>query len=91
MTSTYCTERTVIKFASGMALAGSNGPANESETEDEEVRMNCIGGFRGVDDSDMYTSGNSECDDCMQSDDEESVDRYVLDVFSVARFQRFAH
>lgn len=32
----------------------------ESETEDEEVKINCLGGFRGVEDSDMNTSDDDE-------------------------------
>lgn len=32
---------------------GPKYPHSESETEDEEVRINCIGGYRGVDDSDV--------------------------------------
>jgi hypothetical protein len=39
----------------------------ESETEDEEVKMNCIGGYRGADDSDMNTTDH---DDDSLSDDE---------------------
>ena len=35
----------------------------ESETEDEEVAMNCVGGFRGVDDSDMNTTDSSDEED----------------------------
>jgi hypothetical protein len=37
--------------------AGANTRVNyaESETEDEEVKMNCIGGARGMEDSDMFT------------------------------------
>lgn len=34
--------------------------AMESETEDEEVKINCAGGFRGVEDSDMNTSDDDE-------------------------------
>jgi hypothetical protein len=49
--------------------------ASESETEDEEVRMNCVGGFRGIEDSDMNTTENSdyEEDDAL-TDDEASRD-----------------
>lgn len=54
-----------------------NYTASESDTEDEEVRMNCIGGFRGIEDSDMNTTENSEYDDDDDdalSDDEVSRD-----------------
>jgi hypothetical protein len=41
------------------------------ETEDEEVKVNCIGGFAGVEDSDMSSEeDNSDKDDL--SDEEES-------------------
>jgi hypothetical protein len=47
-------------------------PPVESETEDEEVRMNCIGGVGGIDDSDMNTNGaQSEDSDCFSDDDQE--------------------
>lgn len=49
--------------------------ASESETEDEEVRMNCVGGFRGIEDSDMNTTENSDDeDDDALTDDESSRD-----------------
>jgi hypothetical protein len=52
--------------------------ASESETEDEEVRMNCVGGFRGIEDSDMNTTDNSDDeDDDALTDDESSRDGYV--------------
>jgi len=42
---------------------------DESETEDEEVKMNCIGGSRGIQDSDMNSDyGNG---DEMSSDEDE--------------------
>jgi hypothetical protein len=47
----------------------------ESETEDEEVKMNCIGGFRGGNDSDMATTESSDNDD---DDDEEEDDENKL-------------
>lgn len=50
--------------------------ANESETEDEEIRMTCMGGVRGFDDSDMHSTDDSECGDDALSEDE-SGDRYV--------------
>lgn len=34
--------------------------ADDSETEDEEVKMNCITGFRGIVDSDMNTTDHSD-------------------------------
>jgi hypothetical protein len=42
----------------------------ESETEDEEVKMNCVGGLRGVDDSDINTTERSDADDDDSSDEE---------------------
>lgn len=52
---------------------GPKYPPSESETEDEEVRMNCIGGYRGVGDSDMNsTTDHSEGGD---SEDEEVGDQ----------------
>lgn len=57
----------------------NNYAASESETEDEEVRMNCVGGFRGIEDSDMNTTENSDeegDDDDVLSDDESSRDGY---------------
>ena len=61
----------------------------ESETEDEEVKLNCIGGFRGCDDSD----GDSDEDDMNNttnysddSDDyDDDMDRRVGVVNFVAR------
>ena len=41
----------------------------ESETEDEEVKMNCVGGFRGIEDSDMNTSEDSDDEDDLSDDD----------------------
>lgn len=47
----------------------------EDETEDEEVKMNCIGGLRGIQDSDMNTTdGDDEDDDDDVEDDEEEKD-----------------
>jgi hypothetical protein len=55
--------------------AMNNYDASESETEDEEVRINCIAGFRGVEDSDMNTTENSDYDDDdIVTDDEMSRD-----------------
>lgn len=39
----------------------------ESETEDEEVAMNCVGGFRGIEDSDINSTD-------MSSDEEDPED-----------------
>jgi hypothetical protein len=47
----------------------------ESETEDEEVKMNCIGGFRGGDDSEIFSANSSSDDD---DDDEEDDDENKL-------------
>jgi len=52
-----------------------NGPSalgghEESETEDEEVKMNCFGGVRGIDDSDMNTTeGDLSASDAEDDDD----------------------
>jgi len=40
----------------------------ESETEDEEVAMNCVGGFRGVDDSDMNTTDSSDDEEDLEDE-----------------------
>jgi len=48
-------------------------PNIESETEDEEVKMNCIGGLRGIEDSDMNTS--DEDDDDSDDDDDDDDDQ----------------
>lgn len=63
-----------------VALDNNNRDTSlESETEDEEVKMNCIGGSRGFDESDMNTTDASDHED---SDGEEEklveTDRYVL-------------
>jgi len=52
-------------------FGGPRYPPSESETEDEEVRMNCAGGIRGVDDSDM----NSTTDHSEDVDSEDEGDR----------------
>lgn len=48
-------------------VAEAKAVADDSETEDEEVKMNCITGFRGIVDSDMNTTDHSdnesECED----------------------------
>ena len=44
----------------------------ESETEDEEVKMNCAGGYRGIEDSDMNTTDDD--DSVLEDDDEEEED-----------------
>lgn len=46
----------------------------ESETEDEEVKMNCIGRFRGVDDSEIFSNNNSSDDDGDDDDNKLSDD-----------------
>lgn len=48
---------------------GSSG--DDSDTEDEEVAMNCIGGFRGVEDSDMETTDASSDEEGGDLDDDE--------------------
>jgi hypothetical protein len=50
----------------------------ESETEDEEVKMNCIGGFRGGNDSDMATTESSDNNDDDDDDDDEEDDENKL-------------
>jgi hypothetical protein len=47
----------------------------EDETEDEEVKMSCIGGLRGIQDSDMNTTDDDVSNDGDDDDDdEEAVD-----------------
>jgi hypothetical protein len=43
-----------------MNSESSNNDAMESETEDEEVKTNCVGGFRGIADSDMNSTDDDE-------------------------------
>jgi hypothetical protein len=44
-------------------LLARSSTVAESETEDEEVRMNCIGGLRGMTDSDINSTDGSESDE----------------------------
>jgi hypothetical protein len=44
--------------------------AAESETEDEEVKMNCVGGLRGMEESDMNTTDHS-CDESEEDDEDD--------------------
>jgi hypothetical protein len=47
----------------------------DDETEDEEVKLNCIGGLRGYQDSDFSSdSGEDEEEDEMEEDKQ----RYVI-------------
>jgi hypothetical protein len=50
-------------------------PATEDETEDEEVKMNCIGGFAGVEDLD-YESDEGSDEESMDEEEDEEKDRY---------------
>lgn len=75
MTSTFGADLISSINEEGRIPIAFNDLANESETEDEEIRINCIGGFRGVDDSDVNTD-HSECGDDVLSEDEIG-DRYV--------------
>lgn len=77
---------------------GANTRVNyaESETEDEEVKMNCIAGARGMEDSDMFTDcegvdiddgdddddDNSEGSDSEPEADENLVERCVFPALS---------
>ena len=76
MTSAFDTDMATTKEHDSAPVAVNN-MANESETEDEEVRMNCMGGVRGFDDCDMNSSDDSECGDEALSDDE-SGERYFI-------------
>ena len=59
----------------------------ESETEDEEVKMNCICGARGMEDSDMFTDcegvdiddGDDDDDDSEGSDSEPEADENLVE------------
>jgi hypothetical protein len=77
MTSAFERDIFSTRNEQGRTPVDIDNPASESETEDEEVRINCIGGFCGVDDSDMNTTDHSECGDDILSEDEMGV-RYVL-------------
>lgn len=62
------------------ALLMQSDKADESETEDEEVKMNCVNGIRGIDDSDMNTTEASDDDAASLASDDaerEASDRYV--------------
>jgi len=49
-------------------------PHYESETEDEEVKMNTLGGVRGIEDSDMNFSDKDKSDDDDLTDDVDDDD-----------------
>jgi hypothetical protein len=55
-----------------MNAESSNNDAMESETEDEEVKMNCVGGFRGIEDSDMNSTDD---DESIDGEDEDAPER----------------
>lgn len=63
---------------------GSSG--DDSDTEDEEVAMNCIGGFRGVEDSDMETTDASSDEEGGDLDDDEYV---LLGFFSLMQVFKY--
>ena len=75
----YDSASVITNTVTDNSLKNANYAASESETEDEEVRMNCVGGFRGIEDSDMNTTENSddEDDDDALTDDESSRDGWV--------------
>lgn len=52
--------------------SGEDSTRDESDAEeDEEVAMNCIGGFRGMEDSDMNTTDASSDEEEDNDDDDE--------------------
>ena len=77
MTSTFQADIISTVKDDGWIPVAFNNLTSESETEDEEVRMNCSGGFRGIDDSDINTTDHSEGGDDVLSEGE-TVDRYVI-------------
>jgi hypothetical protein len=50
-----------------LPATAATAAAAESETEDEEIKMNCVGGVRGMEESDVNTTDHSNC----ESDDDE--------------------
>jgi hypothetical protein len=72
-----------LRTATGNPIHGDDAIVNfrnlESETEDEEVKMNCIGGFRGGDDSEIFSSTSSDDDDDDDDDDDEQPNKERYD------------
>jgi len=68
------TNRQAATAASHTMLTMGSSGGHESDTEDEEVAMNCLGGFRGVGYYDMNTTDASSSDE----EDEDLDDEYVL-------------
>jgi hypothetical protein len=50
----------------------------DDETEDEEVKLNCIGGLRGYQDSDFSSDSGEEEEQDEGDDMEEEKQRYVV-------------
>lgn len=72
----------MTNYITEQTMKNNNYTASESETEDEEVRMNCVGGFRGIEDSDMNTTENSDDEDeDALTDDESSRDGFRITHF----------
>lgn len=59
-------------------------PVMDSETEDEEVKLNCVGGFRGILDSDMNTTASSD-NDISADDSDDEDDRSFRFVIPITR------
>lgn len=55
-----CPSETKLKTNTQEPIKNSLIEQQESETEDEEVKMNCIGGARGMQESDFNTTDSSE-------------------------------
>lgn len=53
---------------------------DENETEDEEVKMNCMNGVQGIYDSDMDTTEDESIDGGDDDDEDDLVEpeKYVL-------------
>jgi hypothetical protein len=55
-----------------MNSESSNNDAMESESEDEEVEMNCVEGFQGIEDSGMNSTDDAES---IGGEDEDAPER----------------
>ena len=63
----------------GSGQAGTE--SDQGETEDEEIKMNCIGGQIGMHDSDDFSSdagGDVDSDEDGEEDDDVHTPRYVV-------------
>lgn len=75
----YCTKVELTRFKAQDSL--------DDETEDEEVKVNCIGGLRGYQESDLSSDSDEEDeDDELEMEERNSIDDGVVE-FSCGRMQ----